>query len=200
MNSDVDLIYMAKSAGSVSFEQFIMLYDRKIYGFVYNIVRNEEAAKDITQDTFVRVFENINGLDKDRNFISWLFTVAKNTAFNYIKKYRKYEYIEVDEDMEQTGGYSGFGDPAEVYEEKQKLLSLVEEIDKLPEKYRELIYMKYVLGLKYEEISERTELPFHKVESRLYMARQKLLKQIEKVKHRELDKSVGKSPRQETRL
>ncbi|WLC66162.1 sigma-70 family RNA polymerase sigma factor [Clostridium tagluense] len=67
-------------------EEIISKYDKKIYSFVYNIVRNREEAMDITQDFFVKAIKYIHSYDSGKNFATWMFTIEKSTTYDYLKK------------------------------------------------------------------------------------------------------------------
>ncbi|WP_164950952.1 RNA polymerase sigma factor [Clostridium sp. FP2] len=75
--------------------------------------------------------------------------------------------------------------PEVLYQNKETLLEMANIIDNLPIKYKEVIHMKYMLGLSYEEISKKLMISISKVESRLYIARKRLQKEKGKLKGKE---------------
>jgi len=182
MEEITELIFKARNGDRKALEEVIAMYDKRVYSFIYSITRDENASMDITQETFIKLFQNIQSYDVEKNFITWLFTIAKNNSINYLNKCKRCEVVDIDTHKELEGKHSEYGNPAEIYEEKEEKAKLIKQVEALPEKYKMLIYMKYILEMSYEEISSKLEIPVHKVESRLYMARQKLLKQIDSSK------------------
>lgn len=183
MHNEIDLLYKARKGDKSAMENIILLYDRKIYSFIFNIVKDENDAVDITQETFLKLFMNITKFDMNKNFSTWLYTIAKNTAFNHMKENKKNKFVDNHNDFNNIDLQDGKSNPANIYERKETQQRLIELIDILPEKYKILIQMKYVFNLSYEEISEKLGIPTYRVESRLFMARKRLLKQITKNKN-----------------
>lgn len=180
MDDDIHLIDKAINGDKSALEQIIAFYYKKIYSFIYNIVRNENDAVDIAQETFLKAFKNIQSFDTNKSFCTWLYTIAKNTAINYINKNNKHGTFENIDDLYGAEIQDNSSNPSNVYENKNLHLKLINLIDMLPEKYSVLIHMKYLFGFSYEEISKKLAIPIYKVESRLYMARKKLLQEIAK--------------------
>ncbi|MBZ9633354.1 sigma-70 family RNA polymerase sigma factor [Clostridium sp. FP1] len=81
-------MHVVQSVGKVKngFKADELENDKKIYSFVYNIVRNREEAMDITQDSFVKAIKYIHSYDSGKNFATWMFTIEKSTTYDYLKK------------------------------------------------------------------------------------------------------------------
>ncbi|WP_164950953.1 RNA polymerase sigma factor [Clostridium sp. FP2] len=86
MRKEEGLSSVDKDNRCTNLEKIISRYDKKIYSFVYNIVRNREEAMDITQDSFVKAIKYIHSYDSGKNCSTWMFTIAKNTTYDYLKK------------------------------------------------------------------------------------------------------------------
>lgn len=176
-----EILYIELNQRSISMEEFITRYDNRIFSFVYKIVRNREAAMEITQDVILKAIKYISSYNSDKNFITWIFTIAKNSTYDYMRKTIKSNNI-VSIDSHEAQQVFHSDTPEWTYQCKESFLELISLIDALPEKYKVLIQMKYMLELNYEEISNMLQIPVHKVQSRLYMARKKLQNEIEKVR------------------
>jgi len=168
MDEEKEIIAKAKKGDKSSFEKLVLKYTKGLYSFVFNILGQQEAAQDVVQETFTKAFSNLNSFNTSKNFSTWLYTIAKNSAFNYIKVNKKYDFREADESISQDKN------PEELVINREASRALVRSIDMLSEKYRTLIYLKYVNNLSYEEISKTLNISKSIVESRLYTARQKL--------------------------
>ncbi|MBW9158815.1 sigma-70 family RNA polymerase sigma factor [Clostridium sp. FP2] len=86
MRKEEGLSSVDKDNMCTNLEEIISKYDKKIYSFVYNIVRNREEAMDITQDSFVKAIKYIHSYNSGKNFATWMCTIEKNTNYDYLKK------------------------------------------------------------------------------------------------------------------
>lgn len=190
MNKDdiSNVINRVQFGDANAFELILKEYDKKVYMYIYNMVKNKDTAQDLTQDTFIKVYKNIDRFDKSKHFITWLYTIAKNTTFNYLKSEKKVQLFEIDENIDsisRISNYSISASPEVLLERKEQTMYVNMMIDELPQKYKVLILLKYVEKLSYKDISERLNVPVSKIESRLYTARQHLMSKMKKSKNEE---------------
>lgn len=176
MNYDKELIENTIRGDLKAFEELFNVHYKKTYGFLYSILHDENASLDILQETFINVYKNIHKFDKNKNFTTWLYTIAKNNAFNYIKVIKTNEAFDENIDLMASAYYLKPKSPENIYLEKQSKIKLINSIDKLPYKYKTLIYLKYIENLSQKEISCSLKISEALVESRLYAARKKLYK------------------------
>ena len=168
MGEENELVTRAKGGDKASFEKLVVKYTKGLYGFVFNILGQHHGAQDVVQETFVKAYSNLHSFNSSKCFSTWLYTIGKNSALNYIKINKKYEFIDTEEKA------SDFNNPEAMFLDNETSRSLIKAIDMLSEKYRVLIYLKYINNLSYEEISKELNVSKSVVESRLYTARQKL--------------------------
>ena len=150
---DKDLIaqFRDKKTRNASFSLILKKYQKKIYWHVRRIVINHDDADDVVQNTFIKVWENLENFREDSKLYTWLFRVATNEALMFLNKKRSKYTVSIDDvDSElseslHTGSYFN-GNAAE--------LKLQTAILTLPEKQRLVFNMKYYEALKYEEIEE----------------------------------------------
>jgi len=180
---DKDILTKACEGDNLAFEKIIIAYSKRLYGFIYNIVHDKESALDITQDTFTKAYQNINTFKSYGNFTIWIFTIARNNSFNYLKK-SKNEITKNIYDLNSLEISAKENDPQDIHVHKTSLNNIIKLIDELPEKYRTLIYLKYIENLSYKEISDSLNISIALVKSRLYAARENLL---EMMKNNELE-------------
>ncbi len=151
-------------------------YYRRTYAIAYNILRNRERAEDITQDAFIKAFQNIHQLHDGEKFGSWLAVIASNLARNFLKREKKIYYTDQEKML--------YGDSEADCTEEAALRGL--EIDRVrkairtlpPEQYQ-VIVLQYYYDLKVEEIAALVKASPGTVKSRLYRARQKLAGELE---------------------
>lgn len=142
-----------------SFSSLVDMYYAKVYYHCIKILKNDYDAADITQNTFIKAFINLNHLKNNDSFGAWVFTICNNE----IKMlYRKNKNIEINTPKS---------------EETKSCTNLYAAIDSLDEKYRNVIILKYFSDFKLREISAITGLEEKTIKSRLYEAR-KILKAL----------------------
>jgi RNA polymerase sigma-70 factor (ECF subfamily) len=168
MDEDKELVIKAKQGDKNSFEKLILKYTKGLYGFVFNMLGQEQAAQDVVQETFFKAFSNLHSFNLSKVFSTWIYTIAKNSTLNYIKANKKYNFIDAEDCASDSNN------PEAVFINNEASKSLVKAIDRLSENHRTLIYLKYINKLSYEEISKTLNISKSVVESRLYTARQKL--------------------------
>ncbi|MFA6919366.1 MAG: sigma-70 family RNA polymerase sigma factor, partial [Patescibacteria group bacterium] len=83
---DEQLVQQYLSGDEKSLEVLIQKYLKPIYNFVYRYVGDMANAEDLTQEVFVKVWKNIKKFDRKKSFKTWIFCIAKNTAFDYLRK------------------------------------------------------------------------------------------------------------------
>jgi RNA polymerase sigma-70 factor, ECF subfamily len=84
-----------------SLENLVNNYEKKVYGFIYNIIRDHYMAQDLTQDVFVRIYQNLYKYNSDYPIEPWIFKIAYNLTINYFKKNKnKLTEVQLDEKMD----------------------------------------------------------------------------------------------------
>lgn len=151
LSDDMEIIraFNQKHSKTAAFEILIDKYKKKIYWHVRRIVIDHDDADDAVQNTFIKVWENLEQFREDSKFYTWLYRVATNEALQLLKKKRTKYLVPMDDidfELSETlyaGSYFN-GNAAE--------LKLQTAILTLPEKQRLVFNMKYYQALKYEEI------------------------------------------------
>lgn len=184
MDSDTVIISRILKGKTEEYEKIIDRYEKKIYGFVLRIAGDVDAAQDIAQDTFIKAYQSLGKFSLDKNFGTWIFTIAKNNAFNFLKQRKRMKIVSLNEDVDISSleiASASIDNPVETFERKLYLKYVNVILEDIPEKYKTLIYLKYSEGLSYKEISERLDIDIEMVQSRLYMARQMIIKRFKKI-------------------
>ena len=155
---------------------FVSIYNHHkigIYSFCLKMLMDRDAALDVMQDTFMRVYENRDRLLNTAAFKSWLYTIARNQCLNRLR-YRNRE-IPIDESMTlHADGETPIGRM-----EKNERIEFVNRVlSTLSPSYREVIILREYQNLSYEEIAAVTRSTISAVKSRLFKARRKLASAI----------------------
>jgi RNA polymerase sigma-70 factor, ECF subfamily len=175
MPSDVTTLATEAQKGEITaFEQLVKLFMRRAYFFCLGICGNREDALDISQNAFVRAWRGIGKLADPASFPAWLYTILRNEAANFTKKRGRIEHRELTGtvllEMAETG--------KNYQEEDSTRREVWEAIGRLPLEMREIIVMKHLQGMSYDEISSLLDIPRGSVASRLYRARAELKKKL----------------------
>ncbi len=165
-----------------AFNELVNRHHAKIYGLAYRMLGNTEDAKDATQETFLEAYKSIKTFRFQSQFGTWLYTVARNTCNQYIRKAKSRNRM-LDAYTEETAA-RGMTEEREIPERtaiKTEQREVVQAaIDRLPPKQREVVTLYYMQNLKYKEIAEILDCSLGTVASRLNKAIQNLKPKLEK--------------------
>lgn len=134
-----------------AFRELLHLYQERLYWQIRNIVKNHEDADDVLQNTFIKIFRNIEKFKGESQLFSWMYRIATNESITFLNKRAKKLHITSEELQQQIIDNL----ETDVYFEGDKIqLKLQKAIATLPEKQQQVFNMKYFEELKYKEISD----------------------------------------------
>ena len=155
-----------------SFETLILPHLDAAYNLAKWILRNEDDARDVVQEAYLRAFKSFGGFHGS-NGRPWLLTIVRNTAYNLIKKNQTVHLtttFDEDEDIPDRESPS----PATLLEQAEENKLVRQALDRLPDEFREILVLRHMEGLSYKEIADVAQLAPGTVMSRLARARGKL--------------------------
>ena len=134
-----------------AFRELVAVYKERLYWQIRSIVKNHDDTDDILQNTFIKIFRNIEQFKGDSQLFSWMYRIATNEALNFLnQKARKLKISSEELQDEIVNNLE-----SDVYFEGDEIqLKLQKAIIKLPEKQQQVFNMKYFQELKYKEISD----------------------------------------------
>ncbi len=148
--TDDQLVARAQEGDLPAFEELVVKYQREVYGLACRMVSDAEEAKDLTQQALLQAFVHIRSFRRDAQFRTWLFRIAINQCYNYLKSRKKFgDTVDSDE-----ANLVGEGCPQEDLEIKDDRRRLYEALETLPAKQRAVITLKVEQGLSYQEIAQ----------------------------------------------
>ena len=100
LDLDSSLVDQVLEGNIDSFNIIINKYEGIIFKFIYNMLRDREAAEDITQETFLTVYDKLYMYKKEYKFINWVYQIAKNKTVDYVRKYRKVYEVNIEDTNE----------------------------------------------------------------------------------------------------
>lgn len=157
---------------------FVGIYNRykgAVYAFCFKMLVDSEQAQDVTQDTFLRIYENRDRLLKTSSFKSWLFTIARNQCLNSLRRSKRHTGF--DAGLESS--LPALETPYSKMERNEQVQFITQFIQSLKPEYREVLILREYQNLTYEEIAAVTRSSISAVKSRLFKARRKLGKVME---------------------
>lgn len=160
-----------------AFNQIILRYRKVLISFLWRYVKNIEIAEDLAQDTFLYMYINKKEYDFKYSLKTYLFTVAKCRAINWIKKEKKNLKEEFDEKYMTN---SNIVDLDENLTKKENIKAIYNSMLKLKTEYETVIYLKDFQGMSYKEICKIMNKTMPQVKILLHRARKALAKLIEK--------------------
>ncbi|WP_457575025.1 RNA polymerase sigma factor [Desulfolithobacter sp.] len=148
-------------------------YQRQIYNLMYRYCRNEEDAADLTQEAFVRAFTRLHQYRTGQRFFSWLYSLAVNLARDWYRKSRKRQALQSE--LITNSPELGTGSlQEEKMEQDQEILQVMQALDLLPDKTREIVILRYRHELSIKEVAKVFGLGESAVKMRLSRAIQQL--------------------------
>lgn len=160
-----------KSRQAQAFEVLVNTYKERLYWQIRSIVLNHDDADDVLQNTFIKVYKNIDGFKGDSKLFSWMYRIATNEALNFIKQRAKIQGVSDTDYQDKLVANL----EADVYFEGDEIqLQLQKAIATLPEKQKLVFNMKYFQELKYEEISEILDTSVGGLKASYHLAVKKL--------------------------
>lgn len=167
-NEDVKLIEDFLNGQDGAFELLLKKYLKPVYNFLFQLTGNRSALDDLTQITFLKAWKNLHRFDQACSFKTWLFSIAKNTAYDYFKKKKTIPFSF----FENEAGYNHLDEieedkilPDEILERKDLTLEMDKKLKELPKSYRLILLMHYKDDLTLSEISEIMEVPYNTIKS-----------------------------------
>ena len=179
-NNEKNLILKCKKGDISSFEQFVEKFQKYVYSIAFRFLSDEEDAKDVTQECFIRVWKNIKKYNFSSKITTWIYKIAVNLCFDHIKAKKRKEKVFVFESGETTGKQAVSGGNLEKEVSDKELIKAVEKIlDKLPFRQKSVFILRDLEDLSIKEVSEILGLSAGSIKSNLYFARQFIRKELE---------------------
>jgi RNA polymerase sigma-70 factor (ECF subfamily) len=180
---DTEVVELAQKGKEAAYRELLKRYERPVFSLVFRMVRDRETAEDLSQETFVRVLNNIDRYSPEFKFSSWLFKIANNLTIDFLRR-RRVNTISIEgapdavtaESAKATSIALASGDESPLAELESKELGLAIEraIGKLRPEYRACIMLRHVEDRSYEEIAEIVKLPLGTVKTYIHRARHEL--------------------------
>ncbi len=196
---DRGLIAKAQAGDVVAFRQLVERHQRRAFAIALSLVRDENDARELVQDAFLRVYRGLATFQGGSSFFTWLYRIITNLSIDLIRKPGR-QLADIDEsrfdsedaqeaDFPLLSRVDG-SDPADVVRRREIASRLQAALDALPPYHRGVIVMREIEGLSYEEMATAMNVSKGTIMSRLFHARQKLQKALADC----YEEQIGKVP------
>lgn len=163
--------YFRKNKDKEEYKQELFeMYNQKVYNTAYAIIHDPHLAQDIVQETFIKIFQQLDHLKEIEKKDSWIKTIAYRTAIDCLRKKKKWESFITNEEYIDTIGQESLinASPVEDLIENKMMVNIIREIIlKLPQDDQQILILKYFDKLKDEEIASTLDIPLGTVKSKL---------------------------------
>jgi RNA polymerase sigma-70 factor, ECF subfamily len=171
--ADSELVLSALAGRESGFEELVRRYQRPIAAYVYRMVGDYDAALDLTQEVFIKVYGSLSRYRSEFKFSTWIYKIAHNTAIDHLRRGASRETA-IEDDRPAITIDSRRLTPEQESERNERCSEIETVVEMLPAAYRELIVLRHSNDLSYDEIAEVTGLPLGTVKNRLFRARESL--------------------------
>lgn len=189
---DAVLVRQCWQGDSAAIERLILKYQNRIYNVILKICTDPDDAAELTQDTFVKIIENIENFQGRSSFYTWAFRIAVNLTLNYCRRNVRIGFSSLDAEPVPYNSQPGrllkellsddsSLDPAVVAQDNELCQILVESLKKLDDAQRAVVVLRDIEGMNYNQIANVLDIELGTVRSRLSRGRKKLRQILEAI-------------------
>jgi RNA polymerase sigma-70 factor (ECF subfamily) len=178
------LVKLSRGGDRRAFAELVDLYKDKIFHLAFRMLGNRQEAEDAVQETFLRVFMNLERYDEAQKFSTWIFRIATNLCIDRLRRRKSVYSLDADmPDGEGADWYSLLPGHEPTPEDRMVVSETQEQvrkaIDGLPEKYKAVVILRYLHDMSLQEIGEVLDMPVTTVKTRVHRGREFLRKKLE---------------------
>ena len=176
--TDEALVEKIKEGNVELFEVIVSRYQRKLVNYIYRMINNYEAAMELCQEVFIKVYSSLDKYNPEYKFTTWIHRISSNATIDWMRK-KKLDTFSIDASGEDSPSLSqqlpakGLS-PLQDLEMSQLQGRIEAAIDELPFIYKQLIVLRHINELSYDEIAKTVDLPLGTVKNRIFRGREML--------------------------
>ena len=179
VTDDKSLVKQFKDGDRHAFDLLVSNNKRKLYSAIYRMTRNHQVTDELLQETFLKLYTNVEKYDDSYPFYPWLHRIAINTTINHLKKEKKRRMDssleqEMEEHYMQPSEKKNPHDPEVAFVRKEQDVKILEALQEISPTYRAALVLRVFSGLSYKEIARALDCTVGTVMSRLNRARSQM--------------------------
>ncbi len=176
-DTETTLIQKAQKGDHTAFASLVDEHQRYVYNLALRVVKDENEALDLTQETFVRAWTALPNFKGQSQFRTWLYRIVTNLCYNRLPNLRR-SLNDLGDDVMEEIPEPRFNAPASEFESNETKQHLQQAIQNLEANYQLLITLRYQNELSYEEIASTLNLPLGTVKTGIFRAKEQLRKSL----------------------
>ena len=177
------LVEQSRAGCRDAFGTLVGRYEHRVFNFLWQMVGNAHDAEDLTQETFLKVYHSIGRFNPTLGFSTWLFTIAKRTAYNHFRSAKQFQEFTPEDDPVD------FADPSNVLQEKDEKVSLWKLAAGLKPDQREALWLMYGEGFSIKESAAILHTNQIRVRVLLHRARKNLASRLRAAEPQKVEKT-----------
>lgn len=170
---DSSLVRRFREGDEKAFNQLVLRYQRRIYGLIYRMVRNQQDAADLSMEVFVRAYRSLRNFEGRSSFYVWLTKIAVNLCINFSRREKFRSFLSI---LDLSDKLSVSSSPADKVEKEELKLAIDRAIKSLPPRQRSSFILKYYEGSTHQQIAEILGITEGAAKANYFQAIQKLKK------------------------
>ncbi len=185
---DKSLVARCREGNDDAWRELVDRFGPRVYAIAYHFTMKREDAEELSQEIFLKVFENLHRYDGGFPLVAWILSVSRNLCIDRYRRRKRENSFRFASDEAVTTLLKSEDDPASMALKKERTKLLFSALAEIPEDLAEILVLRDLNGLAYDEIGKALELPEGTVKSRLFRARAEVARKI-----RERHESRGSS-------
>jgi len=176
--SDKELVKCCQ-ADVAAFEELVRRHNRAVFAYARSAIGSPQDAEEVTQDVFIKVYKAAHRFNAKYSFKTWLYTIASNTCKNKLRSRGRHRAsLSLDNEDAPVVTLSHEPSPLEAYQRNIEITEVRDVINSLPPRYRQVLHLRYVEGLRYREIGQALGLSLGNVEARIFRGKEKIRQKL----------------------
>ena len=167
--TDIQLINLYLEGNTKAFDGLVNRYSQATYRLIVQTVGNKDEAHDIVQETFIKVWKNIKKFDQKRNLKTWIFTIAKRTAIDYLRRRKNVAFSSIDSGETDTSFDDNIPDDGllanEIFEKNEDIELIKKALNSISLENKMIILLHHGEEMTFDEISIVLEKPMNTIKS-----------------------------------
>ena len=175
---DKDLVARCREGNDDAWRDLVDRFGPRVYAIAFHFTMKREDAEELSQEIFLKVFENLHRYDGGFPLVAWILSVSRNLCIDRYRRRKREKSFRFVSDEAVTALLKSEDDPASVALKKERTKLLFSALAEIPEDLAEILVLRDLNGLAYEEIGKALDLPDGTVKSRLFRARAEVARKI----------------------